>query len=315
MCVVHLTLPGSFPTPHDSALAETDVILSALPDGSTVLVDGLAFGVMDELASRHATRLKLVALCHHPLALETGLTPAAAQILQQSEQAALAAAVAVVVTSNVTQKILIDDFNVVRAKISVAIPGTEPQKFAVCKGDPPVLLSVATLTQRKAHNVLIAALASLSHLPWVARFVGGLEFDPAWVARLQQQVVDNSLTDRIHFLGAIADPRDEYQHADIFVLPSLYEGYGMVFAEALAFGLPIIGARAGAVPEVVPPDAGILVAPGDVEALANALRQMLTQPVFRASMQEGAQRAAAQLPRWSDTARVVADLIKRVNTQ
>jgi glycosyltransferase involved in cell wall biosynthesis len=313
--VVHLALSASFPAPDQKALADTEAIFSILPDGATVLVDGLAFGAMASIALRHAARLKLIALCHHPLALETGLTPAMAQALQQSEQVALSAAVAVVVTSNMTGKILTQDFAVPAVKIVVAVPGTEPQAFAECTGIPPVLLTVATLTRRKAHDVLIAALARITDLPWLARFVGGLEFDAAWVRHLQQQVADYGLTERILFVGAIADARTEYQQADIFVLPSLYEGYGMVFAEALSFGLPIVGTRAGAVPEVVRASAGILVAPSDVEELTDALHKVLTQPSCRASLQLGARSAATALPRWRDTAQVIINLIKRVNTQ
>jgi glycosyltransferase involved in cell wall biosynthesis len=313
--VTHLQLPSSFPFPDQQALAAAHAIFSALPDGAVVLVDGLAFGAMDVIAQRHAQRLQLIALCHHPLALETGLTRATANALQRSEQTALAAAVAVVVTSNMTRTILMQDFAVPAEKIVVAVPGTEPQRFAPCTGDPPVLVSVATLTRRKGHDVLISALASLSHLPWVARFVGGTEFDVEWTVHLRKLVADNGLGERIHFVGGVADPSSEYAHADIFVLPSLYEGYGMVFAEALAFGLPIVGTSAGAVPEVVPTSAGILVPPSDIDALAAALRKVLTDPLCKTRLQHGAQQAAAQLPRWHDTARVITELVKRVNKQ
>jgi hypothetical protein len=313
--VEHVVLPASFPAPSTNDLAVTDAILAALPDGACVLVDGLAFGAMDGLAQRHAKRLTLIALCHHPLALETGLASAEAQALHDSEQAALAAATAVVVTSNTTGTLLVNDFAVSPAKLVVALPGTEPQTLAACSGNPPVLLTVATLTRRKAHDVLIAALATLAHLPWTARFAGGMEFDPEWARQLQQQVENCGLMNRIQFIGAVTDPRVEYRNADLFVLPSLYEGYGMVFAEALAFGLPIVGTHAGAVPEVVPSSAGILVAPADVQGLADALHQVLAEPARRTLLQQGARIAAAHLPRWDDTARVIIELARRVNKQ
>ena len=312
LAVCLLKLDASFPAPDQHALAAAETLFAALPEGAVVLVDGLAFGAMPDIALRHQTRLKFIALCHHPLALETGLTPAQSRLLQQSEQAALAAARAVVVTSKMTGQILIQQFAVPAAKITVALPGTEPQVFAECMGAVPVLLTVATLTQRKAHDVLIAALHNLAHLPWTARFVGGMEFDVAWVNKLQALVAKNGLAERIHFVGAIKDPREEYRYADIFVLPSLYEGYGMVFAEALAFGLPVIGTTAGAVPEVVPADAGLLVPPSDVAALTEALHELLTQPDLRARLQQGARTAAKRLPRWHDTARIVAELINKV---
>jgi glycosyltransferase involved in cell wall biosynthesis len=313
--VTHVPLPASFPYPDTNDVTSTDAIFSALPDDACVLIDGLAFGAIDGIAQHHAKRLRLIALCHHPLALETGLSRETAQAFHRSEQTSLAAAVAVVVTSSTTAKILVQDFAVLSEKLVVAVPGTDPQTFANCAGNPPVVLTVATLTRRKAHDVLIAALAKLKQLPWVARFAGGMEFDPEWIRQLRHQVESSGLADRIQFIGAVTDPGIEYHRADLFVLPSLYEGYGMVFAEALAFGLPIVGTHAGAVPEVVPPTAGILVAPSDVEELTDALHKLLAEPACRATLQQGARIAAAHLPRWDDTARVIVELVRRLNRQ
>jgi len=172
-----------------------------------------------------------------------------------------------------------------------------------------VLLSLATLTRRKGHDVLIAALASLVDLPWTARLVGGDHFDSAWSAHLHALVIKYGLAERIAFTGSCETPAEEYAQADVFVLPSRYEGYGMVFAEALAHGLPVIAARAGAVPDVVPPDAGLLVPVDDSEALAMALRRVLTDAALRSQLRAGALRAAAALPRWQDTGRRIANLI------
>jgi len=307
-----IDLADSFPNPDDHALNDANVKLESLPDNSVVIIDGLAFGVMDAIARQHKNRLRLIALCHHPLALESGLPERQQQALQVSEARALAASVAVVVTSKNTARILAQDFSVPPDKITLAIPGTDKQTFALCDGKPPVLLTVATLTRRKAHDVLIDALAQLKHLPWQARFVGGENFDREWTNYLRDKVAVNELEDRIKFVGNLADISNEYLNADIFVLPSLFEGYGMAFAEALSFGLPIIAARAGAVPDLIPASAGILVPPADVNALANSLAQLLTYSTKRTQLQLGAQRAAKNLPTWADAAEIVLKLIQRV---
>jgi glycosyltransferase involved in cell wall biosynthesis len=314
LSVAHMPLSGTFPAPDAAALADAESRFAALPDGAIVIADGLAFGVMDDIAQRHAARLQIIALCHHPLALEAGLSTEQAQRLQLSEQRALHAARAVLVTSTPTAHLLTRQFSISESKITVALPGTDRQRFAACAGNPPVLLTVATLTPRKAHDVLIEALAQISELPWSAHFVGGMEFDPAWAAALREKVNAHGLEQRILFLGSMAELSPEYDGADLFVLPSLFEGYGMAFAEALAHGLPVVAARAGAVPDVVPESAGILVPPGDAQALAEALRRLLTEPALRQSLQLGAQQAAARLPTWTDTARIVATLINRIRT-
>jgi glycosyltransferase involved in cell wall biosynthesis len=306
-------LADSFPHPDTSALRDANFILATLPDNSVVIVDGLAFGAMDELAQSHAQRLKFIALCHHPLALEAGISEEKQKSLRVSEQLALANSRAVVVTSKNTARILAEEFSVPFDKISIALPGTDAREFALCDGQPPVLLTVATLTRRKAHDVLIDALALLKEIPWQARFVGSEQFDPEWANYLRSKVSSLALKNRILFLGNREDISDEYRNADIFVLPSLFEGYGMAFAEALSFGLPIIAAHTGAVPDLVPSSTGILIPPADVNALAGSLMQLLTDSTKRKQLQLGAQSAAQNLPKWVDTAEVVFQLIQKVS--
>lgn len=308
-----ISLSSTFPFPDVRALEEARRALEALPDKAVVLIDGLAFGVLADLAEAQASRLRLIALCHHPLALESGLDDNSRQSFQVSEQRALLSARAVLVTSEHTRRLLTSGFGIPDDKITVALPGTDRVSFAPCDGEPPVLLTVASLTRRKAHDVLIDALAPLVSLPWQARFVGGSDFDPDWAASLQAQVKRLELQDRIHFAGAVDDLQMEYQGADMFVLPSRFEGYGMVFAEALAAGLPVIAARAGAVPDVVPDSAGILVPADDPVALSKALRTLLNRVELRRKLQAGARRAATTLPGWRDTARQVTQLIETVS--
>lgn len=313
--VHHIALSDQFPRPDASALADAGAQLAAIPDHALVLIDGLAYGVMEIIAAQEHRRLKIIALCHHPLAMESGLDASAEARLWQSEQQALKLARAVVVTSAATARLLTERFGIAANSITVALPGSSKQVFAPCQGNPPCLLTVATLTRRKAHDVLIAALAQIRQLPWHARFVGGEEFDSGWVSALKKQVADLNLEDRIHFAGSIHDLNAEYAAADAFVLPSRFEGYGMVFAEALAFGLPVIAARAGAVPDVVPANAGILVPPDDADALATALRELLTRPLYYRTLRQGAQAAAANLPDWHDTAARVRQVMHAVATQ
>jgi len=308
-----LHLSKRFPVPAADALADAAAQFAALPDQAIVIADGLAYGVMETIAEQHAARLNIIALCHHPLMLEAGLSSAQVQQLFSSEQRALNAAKAVIVTSPMTGKILVEQFSIPTTKITVALPGTDPQTFSHCTGNPPILLTLATLTRRKAHDLLIDALATIRHLEWSARFVGGVDFDPEWALFLKQKVATYRLEQRIIFTGTITNAASEYSAADAFVLPSLFEGYGMAFAEALSFGLPIVAARTGAVPDVVPDSAGILVAPHDSIALADALQKLLTDTSLRQQLQTGAQAAARNLPSWADTAAAVAHLINQIS--
>lgn len=311
--VTPIALSATFPYPNTEDIKAAEACFARLPDGASVLVDGLALGVLDTLAQREQQRLNMVALCHHPLALETGLTATQRARWQQSEQRALAATQAVVVTSSHTRHVLMTQFAVPSSRITVALPGTDGQPFAHCSGEPPCLLTLASLTPRKGHDVLLQALAQLTDLRWRARWVGSPNLDTVWASDLVDSVQRLGLSDRITFVGTVAATEEEFAQADLFVLPSRFEGYGMVFAEALAAGLPIIAARAGAVPDVVPPDAGMLVPPDDAPALAQALRTVLTQPERRFAMQMAAQQAAASLPTWVETARCVYAALANAN--
>ncbi len=307
-----IQLSARFPFPDTVALDDAAKQFAALPDNALVIVDGLAWGVLDKIAEVEKSRLRIIALCHHPLMLETGLSQLQAEQFFDSEKRALLLSSAVIVTSKTTADILCERFAIAADNITLALPGTHEQSFASCAGNPMVLLTIASLTRRKGHNFLIEALAQLQDLEWTARFVGGTDFDVNWVNELTQQITHYGLQNRILLLGHCADVAREYLQADVFVLPSLFEGYGMVFAEALSFGLPIVAARAGAVPDVVPETAGLLVPAADSKSLAIALRSLLEDPALRAQLQAGARSASANLPRWQDTAICVDQLIRRL---
>lgn len=315
MTVHHIELSAKFPFPDREALADAALRMAAIPDGALVLADGLAWGAMDDIAQAEHHRLHLIALCHHPLAFEAGLSVEQQSALFKTEKIALDCSVAVVVTSRATAELLHKAYNVPIGKLTVALPGTQQQIFAACQGQPPVLLTVATLTQRKAHDVLIDALSRITNLSWHARFVGGSEFDPAWAARLKKMTDALELGERISFVGSVADLTAEYSTADLFVLPSRFEGYGMVFAEALSFGLPVVAARAGAVPDVVPETAGVLVPADNATNLALTLHELLTDRPRFELLRAGAQAAGKQLPDWQSTASTLANLFMTITAR
>jgi glycosyltransferase involved in cell wall biosynthesis len=313
--VAHIAWASSFPFPdaRDKDLAAKS--LAALADGSLVLIDGLAYGALPALAEAEGRRLRLVALVHHPLALETGLAPVVAAHLADSERRALAMARAVIATSASTAETLIRDYAVRPERLQVARPGSDPAPPARGPADETGimhLLAVGTVTLRKGHDLLVEALARLADLPWRCSIAGSLDLDPGIVADIRRRIADHGLEARVQLLGAPADLAPLYHSADIFVLASRHEGYGMVFAEALQHGLPIVATTAGAIPESVPASAGLLVPPDDVAALAEALARLIADPALRRQLAAGARASSLLLPSWRDTARSVAEPLKRV---
>ena len=306
----HLPLPAGFPNPTADDLAATRAILAALPPETPVLADGLAYGAIPR-ALLEEFELSLTALVHHPLAEETGLSESAVAQFKESERAALRLAQSVVATSRHTVETLARDYGVSRNHLYLAPPGTDRAARAAQTNTVPKLLTVATLTHRKAHDVLIPALATLIDLPWTSVLVGSQDLDPQVTRKVQDLIQEYKLNDRVTLVGELrnADLEAAYAGADMFVLPSRHEGYGMVFAEALAHGLPIVACAAGAVTETVPADAGLLVPPDDPAALAAALRRVLSDQAYRQKLSDAAWAHGQALPTWDDTAAFVAEAL------
>lgn len=296
-----LPLGPGFPCPAPAVLAEAYRRLADVGT-RTLLVDGLALGALPDVAVHMPHGHRLFALVHHPLALESGLDSATAERLLDDERRALSAARGVIVTSANTAATVTELFEVA-VPIVVAVPGTDPAPFARGGGSgAPRLLSVGTLTPRKGHDLLLTALARLRHLPWTLRIVGDDALDPACAGDLHLRA--SGFAGRVVLTGALSrdDLAREYDQADLFVLASRYEGFGMAYAEAIAHGLPVLGTTAGAIPEAVPPDAGLLVPPDDDEALTDALKELLSDMDARARLASGARAAAPRLATWTDSA-------------
>ena len=312
--VDRVELGDGFPWPQAAALRQAATQIAAIPDGSTVVADGLAFGVLPQLAAQHAARLRWVALVHHPLALEGGLHPAQRQQLFASERRALAHAGTVIATSAATARTLAD-YGVAARRLRVVMPGTDPAPLATGSAASQgtlSLLCVATLTPRKGHALLIEALAGLQDRAWMLHCVGSTARDVATAAGLRAAIARHGLGARVHLHGPVhADAlQDFYDRADVFVLPSLHEGYGMALAEALARGLPVLSSRAGAIADTVPCTAGLLVPPGDSMALRKALARLIDEPALRAQLAAGARAARQQLPSWAQAVQQFADALR-----
>ena len=313
--VNYVDIGQGFPAPDSATRAAARFLLSTIPAGQPIVVDGLALGVLPDVAASLASRHPLVALVHHPLALESGLTTELAEALHRSERAALAEVKQVVVTSPTTARLVASDYGVPEDHITIVRPGSDRTPRTPRNPNTVInLLSVGAVVPRKGHDILICALATLADIRWRLKIVGDLTRDPKEAARLQDLVLQYQLSDRIEMVGAISTEHLSmlFHKADVFVLASRFEGYGMAYAEALMHGIPVIGTTAGAIPDTIPQGAGLLVSPDNPDELAAALRSLIVDADRRRLLSEAAFQAGSRLPTWQQSAAIFAATLDRL---
>lgn len=298
-------LAGRFPDADTEAAEQLADVLEAQQRGAHVVIDGLAMGALPEIVASHADRLDITALLHHPLGDEQGISEADRQRLHRSELLGLSSVARVIVTSRFTERRvaeLADDYGLaVRTPISVVEPGVTRAALspAAEPGEPIRLLCIATLTPRKGQDILVRALAGVNGDNWQCDCYGGAR-DAEFTNRVDQLIEESQLTERVTLHGECdaATLEAAYQRAHALVLPSWYEGYGMVVSEALAHGLPVITTTGGALWDTLPEGAGISVAPGDIQALQAALQDFCESAELRTQLRAGVASVWGDLNDW-----------------
>ncbi|MDG4757651.1 glycosyltransferase family 4 protein [Micromonospora sp. WMMD710] len=299
-------VPGAWPRPAPADRAELAGLLAGLPDDAVVLLDGLIASTVPDLLAPHARRLRLVVLVHLPFD-------------DEAEARALATARAVVATSEWTRRALVARHPLLADRIRAAPPGVTPAPPAPGSAAGDRLLCVAAVARHKGHDVLVDALCTLAGLSWTLVCAGTLDREPDFVHRLRARMAGAGLVERIRLAGPLTGAALDaaYAGADLLVLPSRGETYGMVVTEALARGLPVLGTDVGGLPEALghAPDGdlpGLLVAPGDPAALAGSLARWLGDDALRARLRRAALARRDTLTDWPVTTASLAAVLEEV---
>jgi glycosyltransferase involved in cell wall biosynthesis len=294
-------VPGNWPWATVGARIGLAGVLGQLPDGALVVIDGLVASAAPEVVIPETDRLRLVVLLHMPLG-QSSLQG------RPRERAVLSSVASVVTTSQWTRAWVLEHYSLPDTRVHVAEPGAEPAALAPGTTSGGELLCIGAVVPAKGYDLLVDALAQVQDLPWLCTCVGSLELDPGFVDRLRARAQDAGLARRIGFAG----PRTghaldaAYAGADLLVLPSRAETYGMVVTEALARGLPVVAASVGGVPEALGRGddggrPGLLVPPGDASSLAAALRYWLDDSALRDSLRMAARERRRNLTGWQET--------------
>jgi glycosyltransferase involved in cell wall biosynthesis len=296
-------VPGFWSRPDATGFAALELAVQGIPDDAVVLLDGLIASTAPEVLVPQARRLRLVVLVHMPLG-------------DLRERAVLSSAAAVVTTSEWSRLRLLALHQLPDDRVYVAPPAVDAADLATGTAAGGSLLCVATVTRDKGHDVLLDALATMNDLSWHCTCVGSLDRDPAFVDVLRRRSVEGGFGDRVRFPGVRsgADLDRSYAAADLVVLASRAETYGMVVIEALARGLPVVATDVGGVTEAFGRGTdglrpGLLVPPDAPAALGAALRAWLSDAELRGRLRRNACERRKSLPGWSTTTSLVADVL------
>ena len=310
-------VPGCWPRPDAASFAALDGVVQQIPDDAVVLLDGLVASTAPDVLLAQTRRLRLVVLVHMPLGHRPADDGADARM---RERAVLSVAAAVVTTSAWSRRRLLELYSLSADRVHVAEPGVNAADLATGTAAGEALLCVAAVTSDKGHDVLLDALATITDLSWHCVCVGSLDRDPAFVEALRRRSLDDGLGDRVWFLGPRtgAELDRSYAAADLLVLASRAETYGIVVIEALARGLPVVAADVGGLTEALGHGAdgirpGLLVPPDDPAALGAALRDWLGNAELRGRLRRAACERRESLPGWSTTASVIAGVLARAS--
>jgi glycosyltransferase involved in cell wall biosynthesis len=308
--VAEIAAAGRWPRPGAADLDALAESLDALPDDALVVVDGLIASPAGPVLVPRSERLRLVVLVHMIFGGDA--------VAEDDERAVLTAARAVVTTSAWSRRSLLDRYALPPARVHVVRPGTEAAPAGTGTADGGRLLCVGTVGSHKGQDLLVAALAEVADLPWSCTVVGALDREPAFVAALERRARAAGIADRVRYPGVRTGPalQLEYRRADVLVLPSRTEAYGMVVSEALAAGRPVIAAAVGGVPEALGRTSlgvpGLLVPPDDSGALAAALERWLTDADLRCRLARAALRRRDTLPDWRTTGDRLRTVLTRI---
>jgi glycosyltransferase involved in cell wall biosynthesis len=309
-----LELQGCFPVPSDAHVSAAARAFADIPDCATTVVDGLVHGALPDVIERHQHRLRFAVILHMLLAEEFGIEESTARIRRVAEQRALAGARRIVATGQSTIDTL-TAMGIGDDRVVLIEPGTDAAPIARgSSGGTIRLLCVAAVTPGKGYDMLLRALARLRMHAWTLTCVGSVTRNPAHARRVQSVVSGEGLSDRVSFAGELSGEALEscYAAADVFVLATQRETYGMAVAEAIAHGLPVVSVRTGAIPTLVTAGAGLLVEPDDERELTAALSRVLSDRTLRERLAAGALVARARLHDWESVAEQMAFVLESV---
>jgi glycosyltransferase involved in cell wall biosynthesis len=272
---------------------------------------GIAFRRLGAWARRAegARRVRRVLLVHHLTAWELELSPLRRRLVRAAERFAIDASDAVIVTSRTTRERLVSEG--VRERIDVVLPGadrlSESESESESEGgrarDVRFVVLGAVVGRKRVVEVVRAFARGAARGGRLA-IVGSTTRDAAYVAAVREEIARLGIGERVVMDGEVDDAgvARALARADVLVMPSTLEGYGIAATEAIHAGVPVIAARAQGLEEALAPCPDAIIFADDEDTLALALDRFAHDHALRTAMTEGARAASPRMPTWASCA-------------
>jgi glycosyltransferase involved in cell wall biosynthesis len=284
---------------------------------SAVLVDSIAAALAAPALATRRHRVPVIAVLHQPPGgIDHGIVRATAQA--PLDRLALRRADVLIAASDHLAEQLVDT-GFARSRIRVVPPGRDVAPAPkgpvqdLRNGRRAAFLTVANWLPRKGILELLDAFARLPADAATLHLAGDESADARYEARVRSRLGEADLAGRVIVHGPVSreNVAGLYRAADAFVLPAAREPYGTVWGEAMAFGLPVVGWRAGNLPYLAEDEReGLLLEPGDVEALSQALLRLVLDQDLRARLGAAAKHRARARPTWQTSAELFFGAIR-----
>jgi glycosyltransferase involved in cell wall biosynthesis len=272
--------------------------LKKLPHGSCVIVDSLILASLHHIVQEFGDRLKFLGLIHLPASYN--VLSGVHGKLADEELTAINDMRQVIVTGQFTFDLLCN-VGLNPARICLVEPGTDhfPRKKRY-KPVPSELLCIANYSALKAQDVLIRALCRLTAWNWSLHLYGDTNRDKKYTEALRSLIRQLKMEHRIIVHGIVErhEISTVFLNADLFLMPSLFESYGMAITESLAHGIPVVTTSAGNIPYTLPAGMGLLTEPGNEEQLADTIRSIFYDPVKYDALCKAASQYFKQVRSW-----------------
>lgn len=319
--IVFLSIPDRpFPLPmlYARAALERGYQVGA----EAIVLDSIAAAFLGPWLFLRRAKLPLIGMLHQPPGgIDHGQFRTALQA--RLDRIAYHRAQRLLVASESLAEELIAE-GVPRSQLQVVPPGRDVATTAAAppgdlrQGRRAAFLCVGNWVERKGIHHLLDAFAQLAPDAATLHLAGDDRVEPGYAARLRSRLAEPDLTGRVVMHGrlAVAEVAALYQAADAFVLPSIKEPYGTVYGEAMAYGLPVVGWRAGNLPYLAEHEReGLVLAPGDVTGLARSLERLADDEALRRQLGEAGRRRALTRPTWEETAALFFGAVRDVVEQ